>query len=50
MDALVLLGDPAKPVLTRALESADRFARDCAAEALTTLGVPVVLPPVAGRM
>ena len=44
MDALVALGDPAKPVLTRMLESADRFARDCAMEALTSMGVPVVLP------
>jgi hypothetical protein len=28
------------------LESTDRFARDCAVEGLTTLGVPVALPPV----
>jgi HEAT repeat protein len=46
MDALIKLGDPAKPVLTRMLESTDRFARDCAVEGLTTLGVPVALPPV----
>jgi HEAT repeat protein len=47
MEALIRLGDPAKPALTRMLESTDRFARDCAVEGLTTLGVPVVLPPAA---
>jgi HEAT repeat protein len=47
MEALVRIGDPAKPVLTRTLECDDRFARDCAIEALTTLGVPVALPPAA---
>ena len=47
MDALVTMGDPAKLVLMRTLESEDRFARDCAVEALTTMGVAVALPPAA---
>lgn len=41
LDALVRLGEPAKPALLRTMEGDDRFARDCAIEALTTLGVPV---------
>jgi len=41
LDALVLLGAPATPVLMKTLESDDRFARDCAVEALMTLGVPI---------
>jgi HEAT repeat protein len=41
LDALVRLGEAAKPALFRVLESEDRFARDCATEALTTLGVPM---------
>jgi len=41
LDALVGLGEPAKPVLLKSLQSDDRFARDCATEALMTLGVPV---------
>lgn len=45
LDALVRLGEPAKPALFSALESNDRFARDCATEALTTLGVTVSNPP-----
>jgi HEAT repeat protein len=44
LDALVLLGEPAKPVLLKTLTSDDRFARDCAVEALMTLGVPVPEP------
>ncbi|MGE5175663.1 MAG: HEAT repeat domain-containing protein [Hyphomicrobiales bacterium] len=47
LDALILLGEPAKPVLMRTLESDDRFARDCAVEGLTALGVPVAMPPAA---
>jgi HEAT repeat protein len=45
LDALVRLGEAAKPALFSAMESGDRFARDCAIEALTTLGVPVATPP-----
>ncbi|HET9950585.1 MAG TPA: HEAT repeat domain-containing protein [Candidatus Eisenbacteria bacterium] len=41
LDALVLLGEPATPVLLKSLQSDDRFARDCAVEALMTLGVPL---------
>jgi len=48
LDALVLLGEPAKPVLFRTLQGDDRFARDCAVEALMTLGVPLPTPE-AGR-
>lgn len=47
LDALVRLGEPAKPVLMSTLESEDRFARDCAVEGLTALGVPVAMPPAA---
>jgi HEAT repeat protein len=39
LDALVRLGEGSKPALFAAVESEDRFARDCALEALTTLGV-----------
>lgn len=39
LDALVRLGEASKPALLSVLESEDRFARDCAHEALTTLGV-----------
>jgi HEAT repeat protein len=46
LDALVRFGASATPVLLRALESDDRFARDCAVEALMTLGVPI--PAAAG--
>jgi HEAT repeat protein len=42
LDALVRLGEAAKPTLLAALESNDRFARDCAAEALATMGIPAV--------
>lgn len=45
LDALVHLGEPSKQALFRTLEGEDRFARDCAVEALTTLGVPI---PAAG--
>jgi HEAT repeat protein len=38
LDALVRLGEPARPALVRALNSDDRFARDCAIEALTVMG------------
>ena len=41
LDGLVRLGEAAKPTLYGALESQDRFARDCASEALATLGVTV---------
>src|SRR5437867_2756179 len=41
LDALVQLGEPAKPVLLRTLNGEDRFARDCAVEALMTLGMPL---------
>lgn len=41
LDALVQLGDPSKAALLRTLRGDDRFARDCAVEALTTLGVPI---------
>ena len=44
LDALVLLGEASKPVLQRALESEDRFARDSAAEALVSLGVSAIAP------
>lgn len=46
LDALVRLGDPAKPVLLHSLQSDDRFARECALEALVSLGVAV--PSVTG--
>lgn len=41
LDALVRLGEPSMPALYSALESEDRFERDSAVEALTTLGVPL---------
>lgn len=47
LDALVRLGEPSKGILLRTLESDDRFARDCAVEGLTAMGVPVALPPAA---
>jgi len=46
MDALVRLGEAARPSLVRALNSDDRFARDCAIEALTVMGVQA---PAASR-
>lgn len=51
LEALVRLGEAAKPALFLALESPDRFARDCAGEALATLGVPATPPrrAAAGR-
>jgi HEAT repeat protein len=39
LDALVRIGQPSMPMLFRVLESEDRFARECAAEALAALGV-----------
>ena len=48
MDALVRLGEPARPSLVRALNSEDRFARDCAIEALTVMGVAVAAAPRTG--
>jgi HEAT repeat protein len=39
LEALICLGDVSKPMLFRVLESEDRFARECAAEGLATLGV-----------
>ncbi|MGH7731253.1 MAG: HEAT repeat domain-containing protein [Candidatus Eiseniibacteriota bacterium] len=47
-DALVRLGEPARPSLVRALNSDDRFARDCAIEALTVMGVQVSAAPRTG--
>ncbi len=47
LDALVRIGEPAKPALLRTLESGDRFARDCAVEALTALGIPLPAAAVA---
>jgi HEAT repeat protein len=44
LDALVRLGEASKPVLMGALESEDRFARESAAEALTSLGVTAIVP------
>jgi HEAT repeat protein len=44
LDALVLLGEPGKAALSAAMNSDDRFARDCAAEGLATLGVPATPP------
>jgi HEAT repeat protein len=41
LEALIRLGDAAKPALYNVLESEDSFARDCAVEGLTTLGVPL---------
>jgi len=41
MDALVRIGEPAKPALLNTLNGGDRFARDCAVEALMTLGMPL---------
>jgi HEAT repeat protein len=48
LDALVRLGEPARPALVRALNSDDRFARDCAIEALTAMGVQVSAAARAG--
>jgi HEAT repeat protein len=41
LDGLVRLGDSATPVLLQTLQGEDRFARECAVEALMTLGVPI---------
>jgi HEAT repeat protein len=41
MDALVRFGEPAKDALLKTLNGGDRFARDCAVEALMTLGMPL---------
>ncbi len=41
LDALVRIGEPAKSVLLKTLHGGDRFARDCAVEALMTLGMPL---------
>ena len=41
LDALVRLGEPSKAALLRTLHGEDRFARDCAVEALMTLGMPL---------
>jgi HEAT repeat protein len=41
LDALVRIGEPSKPALLKTLHSGDRFARDCAVEALMTLGMPL---------
>src|SRR5258706_1244432 len=39
LDALVRIGEPSKATLLSTLHSGDRFARDCAVEALMTLGM-----------
>ena len=39
LDALVRMGEASKPMLFRVLDSEDRFARECAAEGLASLGV-----------
>lgn len=44
LEALVRLGEASKPALLSALESEDRFARDSAVEALTSLGVSALAP------
>ncbi|HYR69087.1 MAG TPA: HEAT repeat domain-containing protein [Candidatus Dormibacteraeota bacterium] len=44
LEALVRVGEAAKPALMTALESEDRFARDSAVEALTSLGVTAIAP------
>ncbi len=44
LEALVRLGEASKPALMGALESEDRFARDSAVEALTSLGVTAIAP------
>ena len=44
LEALVRLGEAAKPALMGALESEDRFARESAVEALTSLGVTALAP------
>jgi len=44
LEALVRLGEASKPALLSALESEDRFARDSAVEALTSLGVTAIAP------
>jgi HEAT repeat protein len=41
LDALVRIGEPSKAALLRTLHGEDRFARDCAVEALMTLGMPL---------
>ena len=41
LDALVRIGEPSKSALMKALHGGDRFARDCAVEALMTLGMPL---------
>ncbi len=41
LDGLVRLGEAAKPVLLQTLRGEDRFARECAVEALMTMGVPI---------
>jgi len=48
MDALVRLGESARPSLVRALNSDDRFARDCAIEALTLMGAQISGAPRTG--
>ena len=48
MDSLIRLGEAARPSLVRALNSDDRFARDCAIEALTVMGVQVSAAPRTG--
>jgi HEAT repeat protein len=48
LDALVRLGEPARPSLVRALNSDDRFARDCAIEALTVMGAQAAAAPRTG--
>ncbi len=49
MDALVRIGEPAKAALLQTLNGEDRFARDCAVEALMTLGMPLPETAVSER-
>lgn len=44
LDALVRIGELAKPALLKSLECDDRFARECAAEGLTSLGTSAAAP------
>lgn len=41
LDALVRIGEPSKAALLRTLHGDDRFAHECAVEALMTLGMPL---------
>lgn len=49
LDGLVRLGEPATPVLLQTLRGDDRFARECAVEALMTMGVAIPATGQGGR-